>query len=902
MVVTLFGGDLLMQLSKTVYFRDYPSAGDKKTGLTIPFCEGDEDLYRVVQPLSSYSLRRIIGYELYSELEAAAHSARSPIATFARSLIATGTKNSVASNASDRTAALQATFRGGKGSPLHDWYPYLEGYSPDFVNSIISEFAPEAKTILDPFCGSGTTALVAALQGKKGLYAEVNPVCRYIITAKASALAMSTKRRRSLASRLFEIEDDLEELLRRTAPDAQLRANYETAFPGRPSFSPEEFAHVLRTRTLADKLSFEDEALGAFFTVAALRSLIPGSLLIRRGDLRFRTHQELRRAKPRFESELAESLRIVASDLVDADAASGSVQLVSEDARNLAQKIAAPVDAIITSPPYLNGTNYFRNTKLELWFLRQLRSKSDLRRYRDAAITSGINDVTVGKSSGNGLSALPSLLVDTIEALEEDAYDQRIPMMVEAYFREMAIVLQNFRKVSHSDTVVAIDLGDSCYGDIWVRTHDILCELMHQNGFDRSELVVLRERQSRGGSKLSQTLQVFAPRAAKPKRQRAVTRLDQCLERWTTFKETLPHQRGEMAKRNWGHPWHSLCSYQGKLKASIAHTLTHALLPESGGRMLDPFSGVGSIPFEARLQGHTAYGFDISPAAIAISRAKLEPATKKQVGAVVEALADYIKRQKSRKVDMRPLEAIRFNGPLPSYFHPDTLKEIAAARAFFLEHPPLTGSEALVFSSLLHVLHGNRPYALSRRSHPITPFAPTGDFEYRSLMEKVGQKVDRALCDMLGGNLPSGRSFAQDATAEWPDEVADLDAIITSPPFFDSTRFHTANWMRLWFAGWEAKDFSEKPATFVDERQKRGFAIYRSIFAQGADRLKRGGYFAVHLGKSPKCDMAAELTSVGSAYLELVDSFAESVEHCESHGIRDKGTVTHHQYLLFRKH
>jgi hypothetical protein len=199
------------------------------------------------------------------------------------------------------------------------------------------------------------------------------------------------------------------------------------------------------------------------------------------------------------------------------------------------------------------------------------------------------------------------------------------------------------------------------------------------------------------------------------------------------------------------------------------------------------------------------------------------------------------------------------------------------------------------------VLHGNRPYALSRRSHPITPFAPTGEFEYRGVIDRVQKKVDRALCEAAGEDLPQGKSYFQDATAAWPDEVADLDAIITSPPFFDSTRFHTANWMRLWFAGWEAGDFAEKPATFVDERQKRTFAIYDSIFSQGAARLKPGGYFAVHLGKSAKCDMAAALTAVGSAHLDLVDSFAESVEHCESHGIRDKGTVTHHQYLLFRR-
>jgi hypothetical protein len=893
-----------MQLTKTVYFRDYPSSGGKKSGLTISFPEQDAPLYDYVERLSSYSVRRIIGYELFSELEAAAGRVQSPVATYARALLAKSINGLAQDRKADRRTALQATFRGGKGSPLHDWFPYLEGYSPDFVDSIISEFAVTAKTILDPFCGSGTTALVAALGGRQGFYTEVNPVCRYVIAAKASALSMAARKRHGLSARLLEIDDTLPDLLKKSKPDAGLGAAYHAAFPGRASFDGAAFDLILRARTLADQLATESPALGAMFTVACLRSLVPGSLLIRRGDLRFRTPQELARENPCFLTALHDGLRIIASDLDDCETASGTVQLVGSDARQLASAIQAPVDAIITSPPYLNGTNYFRNTKLELWFLRQLSSKSHLRAFRNAAITAGINDVTVGKSRGNGNGALPASLIDTIEALEEDAYDQRIPMMVEAYFREMSVVIKNLQQVSHHETVVAIDLGDSCYGEICVPTHDIICDLMADNGFAREEIVVLRERQSRGGSKLSQTLQIFKPAACSKGKRRTSAQsatADTRLEKWAAFRDTLPHQQGEMAKRNWGHPWHSLCSYQGKLKASIAHTLTRALLPERGGRMLDPFSGVGSIPFEARLQGHMSFGFDISPAAIAITRAKLEHVNEDEVRQVMDALAAYIGRRKSSLLDEAGLNAIRFNGPLPSYFHPDTLREIVAARAYFLKIPPVTGAQALVFSSLLHVLHGNRPYALSRRSHPITPFAPTGDFEYRAVMDRVGQKVNRSLRETAGGSVPHGRAFAQDATAIWPAEIADLDAIITSPPFFDSTRFHTANWMRLWFAGWEAKDFAEKPETFIDERQKRSFSIYDSIFAQGAERLRKGGVFAVHLGKSAKCDMAMALTAVGSKHLELVDSFAESVEHCESHGIRDKGTVTHHQYLLFRR-
>jgi hypothetical protein len=203
-------------------------------------------------------------------------------------------------------------------------------------------------------------------------------------------------------------------------------------------------------------------------------------------------------------------------------------------------------------------------------------------------------------------------------------------------------------------------------------------------------------------------------------------------------------------------------------------------------------------------------------------------------------------------------------------------------------------------ASLLHILHGNRPYALSRRSHPITPFAPTGALEYKSLIGKLREKVDRSLAVDYPSTFIDGKIIHQDATSWWPQEIDGLDAIITSPPFFDSTRFHLANWMRLWFCGWEAQDFQSKPLAFVDERQKSGFAVYESLFRQGRERLKTGGVLVMHLGKSGKCDMAKELASVARNWFRVADCFTETVTHCESHGIRDKGTVYEHQYLLLQ--
>jgi len=55
-----------------------------------------------------------------------------------------------------------------------------------------------------------------------------------------------------------------------------------------------------------------------------------------------------------------------------------------------------------------------------------------------------------------------------------------------------------------------------------------------------------------------------------------------------------------------------------------------------------------------------------------------------------------------------------------------------------------------------------------------------------------------------------------------------------------------------------------------------------------------------HLGFSKKCDMAEELARIAKVWFRVADVFTESVGHCESHGIRDKGTVVSHQYLILQ--
>jgi hypothetical protein len=336
------------------------------------------------------------------------------------------------------------------------------------------------------------------------------------------------------------------------------------------------------------------------------------------------------------------------------------------------------------------------------------------------------------------------------------------------------------------------------------------------------------------------------------------------------------------------------------MKPALAHHLVKTFVPQNG-TILDPFAGVGTIPFEAALQGMKASAFEISPAALQIASAKSGRPEAGDCELVLTSLDRFIADENVTEAEDASIEAIRFNGKIRDYFHEKTLAEVLLARRFFKTNPPQTVSESLVLSSLLHILHGNRPYALSRRSHPITPFAPSGAYEYRSLLQSLRNKVERSLALDYPPQFVPGKTYHQDATGWWPQQVDNLDAIITSPPFFDSTRFYLANWMRLWFCGWEASDFKRQPLAFIDERQKRSLDVYEPILRQARERLKSTGVLVLHLGKSRKCDMALELRQIGSRWFRHADLFTESVEHCESHGIRDKGTVVAHQYLIMRR-
>ena len=130
-----------MQTFKSISFLDKRS--QKSKIVPISFTEREQDLYTSMNKLSSQEIRSIIGYSDYSDLCIAAERDKRNVSQFIKFLLDRAIKDS-----NGIIAASDVTFKNSKVIPFNRWYPYIEGYSPDFVKSLIKKYSIKPGIIL----------------------------------------------------------------------------------------------------------------------------------------------------------------------------------------------------------------------------------------------------------------------------------------------------------------------------------------------------------------------------------------------------------------------------------------------------------------------------------------------------------------------------------------------------------------------------------------------------------------------------------------------------------------------------------------------------------------------------------------------------------------------------------
>lgn len=394
-----------------------------------------------------------------------------------------------------------ATHSGGRGEIFHDWFPYLEGFSSNFVLNLLEKYLPHATQILEPFCGVGTTPITLAQKGISTAYCEVNPVLRHLVSSKVETLKNNDLA--SVEDELVELLKNLRKLANKEKKDKKLQENYKACFEKSQYFYEDNFKKILLLKSIERKLTGK---LKDYFAIAVYSSLLESSLLKRAGDVRFRTEKDLAKGVPDIFDVVEKKLKLIIVEIAEriAVATTTKIELFTNNAKNLKNLKNLNTDGVITSPPYLNGTNYFRNTRLELWYQEEITTSNSLRLLRDEAITAGINDVT----KNSGLLVLPEV-TKYYKQISEVCYDSRIPKMVAAYFNDMKDVFEGIRNNVVKNGVICIDIGDSIYSNVHIPTHAILEKIALSIGWSTTDEIILRERYSNNGSKLTQRLLVF---------------------------------------------------------------------------------------------------------------------------------------------------------------------------------------------------------------------------------------------------------------------------------------------------------------------------------------------------------------------------------------------------------
>lgn len=395
-----------------------------------------------------------------------------------------------------------ATHTGGKGEVFHDWYPYLEGFSSSFVSSVFEKYLPKAKRILDPFSGIGTTPIYLTIKGVKSFYCEVNPVLQHLVLTKSQILKSDRKKRKEIISKINLIQNDLFKI-NKEDHDLNLDMNYKHLFNKSVFFEKINYSRILKIKSFSRKI--KEQLIQSLFDIAVYSSLLNASLLKRAGDVRYKTKKDLAKQKiPNIIKLLSIKLDLIKKDLNRLNQSKVSPELICKNSKDLINKKSFKLDGVITSPPYLNGTNYFRNTKLELWYMEYINNKISLRDYRNETITAGINDVSINLKK-DIIIEVKSLY----EKLKRNSYDSRIPKMVSDYFFDMKAVAEGLKKHVKKSGIICIDIGDSIYNKVHVPTDKILVKIFTNLKFKLIDNIVLRDRLSHSKVKLSQRLLVF---------------------------------------------------------------------------------------------------------------------------------------------------------------------------------------------------------------------------------------------------------------------------------------------------------------------------------------------------------------------------------------------------------
>jgi hypothetical protein len=395
---------------------------------------------------------------------------------------------------------------------VHDWYRFVLSFPAHLVRTYIWKFGiGPTRTVLDPFCGTGTTVVECKKLGIRSVGIEANPMAHFAARVKTDwrpdpdGLVRHARKVADAASEQFRSEGidepDLPLFRKRADAGTELRSipPEQAKLLIKDSISPLPLHKTLVLLDHLDRLPnkhYRDHELLAL-AKALVRSI---------GNLHFGPEVGAGRAKEDaavIASWLAE-VRAMAADLRRLGGRKDSqARVFPADAREVDQVLEpCSVDAVITSPPYPNEKDYSRTTRLESVLLGFIRDKADLRAIKRGLVRSNTRGVYKGDDDDRWVAEHPEIqrVAEAIEARriemgKTSGFERMYYRVTKLYFGGMARHLAVLRKVLRPGARLAYVVGDQAsYLRVMIRTGELLADIARSLGYDHIGTDLFRTR------------------------------------------------------------------------------------------------------------------------------------------------------------------------------------------------------------------------------------------------------------------------------------------------------------------------------------------------------------------------------------------------------------------------
>lgn len=438
----------------------------------------------------------------------------------------------------DKFNRQSVSYQLNKKEVLHSWLKYKEGFSADLVNMLLDEMeAKPGDWVMDPFMGSGTTALVCQMRGINSIGYDIMPVSAVSIKTKAAIQRYDTNEIKALIR-------DVEALsvpLNYSGCTPYIRITQD-AYPEKN----EKFLHYIAV--WRDESEYSENAKD-LLTLCIINSLERCSYTSKVGQYlgwdcrskkvinanRLRAEKGQKLLPPKYvrdvildsKETILEELRHVLMDIEIIQNSGNDNQNAAIEFMPASVLYKLPeleenfLTGVITSPPYCNRYDYTRTYALELVYLGL--GEQEVKDMRQSLLSctveshSKINELKIYYENIGQRARFDYIysrikenaaFKEILSALEKrkksgDLNNNGIIRMVEGYFTELAFIYAEIYRVCKPGAMVAFVNDNVRYGGEVIPVDFLSSSFAEQFGFKVKKIYSLKQKKGNSSQQMA---------------------------------------------------------------------------------------------------------------------------------------------------------------------------------------------------------------------------------------------------------------------------------------------------------------------------------------------------------------------------------------------------------------